>query len=394
MTERKRLEHQLVQAQKMEAVGRLAGGIAHDFNNQLTVVLGRSEMLLERLPPEDPRRRPAQLIRETAERAAGLTRQLLAFSRKQVLEPKVLDLNQVVGGMEKMLRRLIGEDVELTLAPGAGLGAVSADPGQLEQVVMNLAVNARDAMPQGGRLLLRTANAELDTTACRRHADAAPGRYVMLEVTDTGVGMDAATQARIFEPFFTTKEAGKGTGLGLATVFGIVKQSNGHIWVYSEPGHGTTFKVLLPRIEGEADGAPAETAAARRGSETILLAEDEPELRALVAEHLEARGYTVLAAATPEEALGLARAHAGPIHLLLTDVVMPGLSGRALSEQFRAERPEARVLYMSGYTDEIIGHHGLLEAGTALLQKPFTGNALALKVREVLDAPERAVAQR
>src|SRR5581483_9412663 len=231
-------------------------------------------------------------------------------------------------------------------------------------------------------------------TACRRHADAAPGRYVMLEVTDTGVGMDAATQARIFEPFFTTKEAGKGTGLGLATVFGIVKQSNGHIWVYSEPGHGTTFKVLLPRIEGEADGAPAETAAARRGSETILLAEDEPELRALVAEHLEARGYTVLAAATPEEALGLARAHAGPIHLLLTDVVMPGLSGRALSEQFRAERPEARVLYMSGYTDEIIGHHGLLEAGTALLQKPFTGNALALKVREVLDAPERAVAQR
>ncbi len=380
---------QLVQAQKMEAIGRLAGGIAHDFNNLLTVILGRSQMLLHQLDRGDPQRRPVKLIQQTAERAGALVQHLLAFSRKQVFQPKVLDLNAVVAGMDKLLRRLIGEDVELITVTEPDLGRVLADPAQLEQVILNLAVNARDAMPRGGRLVLKTANVELDAPAASRHPEARPGRYVLLEVTDTGIGMDAAIQARIFEPFFTTKEPGKGTGLGLATVFGIVRQSEGHTWVYSEPGKGSTFKVYLPRVDAATEGPGAETpsAEALRGTETILLVEDEVDLRDMAAEMLEARGYTVLKALSATEAPGLAAEHAGPIHLLLTDVVMPRVSGREVATRVTARHPETRVLYMSGYADEAISHHGLLTPGTALLSKPFTDDALARKVREVLDAP-------
>ncbi len=381
---------QLTQAQKMEAIGRLAGGVAHDFNNLLTVISGRSHLTLQHLAADHPLRKNVELILTTAERAAALTRQLLAFSRKQILEPKVLDLNAVVTGLTPMLRRLIGEDIELVAVPAPDLRPVKADPSQLEQVLLNLAVNARDAMPQGGQLTIETANTALDEAYTRSHPGATPGDFVMLAVSDTGHGMDAATQARIFDPFFTTKEPGKGTGLGLATVYGIVKQSSGRVWVYSEPGQGATFKIYLPRVEEVVDRpapqVPAQAPA--RGSETLLLVEDDDEVRALARETLEAGGYVVIPAASAAEALRLAGDGSRPIDLLVTDVVLPQLlSGRGLAERLTADQVVHRVLYMSGYTDDAILRHGVLEEGAAFLQKPFTPDALLRKVREVLDQP-------
>ncbi len=391
ITERKTLEEQFRRAQKLEAVGQLAGGIAHDFNNLLTVIIGRSQLLLARGPVEDRIHRDVDLILKTATRAVSLTKQVLAFSRKQVLQPKVLQLNGVVSGIMPMLERLIGEHIEALFRPASTLGLVRADPGQLEQVIVNLVVNARDAMPEGGRLTLETANADLDEEYARRHMGAQPGAYVMLAVTDTGVGMDAATQARIFEPFFTTKEPGKGTGLGLATVYGIVKQSGGSIWVYSEVGRGTTVKAYLPRVDQET-GETTEMAppAADRGTETILLAEDDEEVRTLARDALQIYGYTILEARRPADALLIAERHAGPIQLLLTDVIMPQMSGPKLVERVRPLRPEMRVLYMSGYTGNTAPLGGGEGAGAnaGFLPKPFTPEGLARKVREVLDAPE------
>jgi PAS domain S-box-containing protein len=391
--ERQRAQEALEQAeghvrqlQRLEAVGRLAGGVAHDFNNLLTVIIGRGDLLLARLPADSPHRRDIALIRKTSERAAALTKQLLAFSRKQILAPKVLDLNTVVSGMVTMLQRLIGEDIELVFLAGSALGRVKADPSQLEQVIANLVVNARDAMPNGGRLTLETAAVELSEHYARQHAGVQAGPYVMLGVSDTGIGMDRETQARIFEPFFTTKEPGKGTGLGLATVYGIVKQSGGNIWVYSEPGEGTTFKVYLPQVHDAEDAAEPEQIRPGRGTETILIVEDEDEVRALACEVLATYGYEVLQARTPAEALLIAQRHTGPIQLLLTDVIMPGMSGRMLAEQLAPLRPEMSVLYMSGYADEAIVHHGTLDAGTPFIQKPFTPDALAAGVRRLLDA--------
>ncbi len=386
---RKRAEEQFLQAQKMEAVGRLAGGIAHDFNNLLTIISGYSQVLSERVATDPTLRGYVTEISKAADRAAALTRQLLAFSRQQVLAPQVLDLNAVVTNIEKMLRRTIGEDIDLTAIPGPGLGMVKADPVQIEQVIMNLVVNARDAMPKGGRLTIETANVELDEAYARNHVAVTPGQYVMLAVSDTGQGMDAQTQARIFEPFFTTKEKGKGTGLGLATVYGIVKQSGGNIWVYSEPGQGAAFKVYLPRVQEAVTGAePAPAHAAHpRGTETVLLVEDEVSLRSMIRGVLESNGYRVLDARNGEDALVVSQQHRGPIHLLLTDVVMPQMGGRDLADHLAPLYREMKVLYMSGYTDDAIVHHGVLNPGTAFLQKPFTPAALARKVREVLDAP-------
>jgi signal transduction histidine kinase/CheY-like chemotaxis protein len=378
---------QLEQAQKMDAVGRLAGGVAHDFNNLLTVILGRTDILLHPLKPEDPMRRGTELIQRTAGRAADLTRQLLAFSRKQVLEPVVLDLSAVTTDMKDMLGRLIGEDVALLTTPTPGLGRVKADRGQIEQVIMNLAVNARDAMPQGGRLIVETADIDLDDEYVRRHVGARPGPHVMLAVSDTGTGIPHEIQPQIFEPFFTTKEQGKGTGLGLATVYGIVKQSGGYIEVDSEPGQGTTFRVYLPRLDAER--APvdrsARPAAAAGGTETILLVEDEEGVRELARDILRASGYTVLEARNGPEALLLCERHQGPLDMLLTDVVMPRMSGRELAERLAPLRPDLSVLYMSGYTDDAVIRHGVLGAGTAFLQKPFTPAILAQRVRETLD---------
>src|ERR1700722_2639401 len=388
ITDRKQLEEQLRQAQKMEAVGRLAGGIAHDFNNLLMVIQGYADLLAERLPEGNSLRRNAEQIQTASQRATSLTRQLLAFSRKQMLAPKVLNVQAVVADMEKILRRLIGEDVQLETSSAPDLGLVKADRSQIEQVILNLAVNARDAMPEGGRLTIETANAELDASFAHPPAVLAPGKYVMLAVTDNGCGMDSETQAHIFEPFFTTKEKGKGTGLGLATVYGIVKQSGGYIWVYSEPGRGTTFKVYLPRIEDETAlpriEIPAEASANPRGSETVLLVEDEKGVRELAREYLQMTGYRVIEAENGHAALELAAMHDGKIHLLMTDVVMPGISGRELSARVQTVRPDIRVLYMSGYTDQAVVHHGILESDAVLLQKPFTLNALALKLREIL----------
>ncbi len=374
----------------MEAVGRLAGGIAHDFNNLLMVISGYSEFLLDRLGPEPALRAPAQEIASAAVRATSLTRQLLAFSRKQMLAPRILDLNGVVTENLKMLTRVIGEDIDLVMVPAAGLGAVRADAGQIEQVIMNLAVNARDAMPSGGKLTIETSNVSLDEEYSRFHAPLNPGNYVMLAISDTGAGMDSETQSHIFEPFFTTKGP-KGTGLGLSTVYGIVKQSGGYIWVYSEPGQGTTFKIYLPRVAEAVESAaqvaaPAESASAEPGTETILLVEDEANLRYLARQFLEKQGYRVIEAADGAVAMQIAVAHEGVIHLLLTDVIMPGMNGRELAQRISEIRPNVRVLYMSGYTENVIGRNGMLDAGVRLLQKPFTLRDLKSKVREVLDS--------
>ncbi len=385
--EKKKLEAQLVQAQKMETIGRLAGGVAHDFNNLLQVMNNYAELSLDKLRSEDPLYKNLKQILETGQRAAGLTRQLLAFSRKQVLQPVVLDINKTIADMEKMLRRLIGEDIDIVTACAADLGKVKADPGQIEQILMNLAVNGRDAMPKGGRLTIETANVELDEQYAAEHVAVAPGRYVLLAVTDTGCGMNEQTKARIFEPFFTTKEKGKGTGLGLATVYGIVKQSGGNIWVYSELGHGTSFKIYLPVDASVAEAMPLRKApvATAAGTETILIVEDEAMVRGLVEQVLKSAGYTVLACANAGEALLTCEQHPGPIHLMLTDVVMPQMSGRQLAERLAGLRPETKVLYMSGYTDNAIVHHGVLDQETQFISKPFTIAALASKVREVLD---------
>ena len=387
VTERHQLERQLRQAQKMEAVGRLAGGVAHDFNNLLTAIFGYTDLLAEDLAPDHPGRADLQEIQTAATRASALTRQLLAFSRQQVLQPVVLNLNDVVADVQKMLKRLLGEDVELHAQLAPDLGNVRADAGQVEQVIMNLAVNARDAMPTGGQLTIETANVELTEDYAEAHPPVMPGRFVMLAVSDTGVGMDEATRAKVFEPFFTTKEPGKGTGLGLATVYGIVKQSGGFIWVYSEPGKGAAFKAYFPRVDAPIEpGARApEVAGTVAGTETILLAEDDELLRPLARELLTKLGYAVLEARGSAEALTLARGHEGEIHLLVSDVVMPGGGGFHLAQQLLAERPNLRVLYMSGYTDEAVVRHGLLERGLNYLQKPFTPAVLARRVRDVLD---------
>ncbi len=384
LTQQRRLEGQLLHSQKMEAVGRLAGGVAHDFNNLLTVILSYSDLLLEDLPSDAKDREDVEEIRKAAIAASSLTRQLLAFSRQQVLQPRILDINAVVSGTEKLLTRLLGEDVRLSTSLAPELGNVKVDPGQLEQIIMNLAVNARDAMPRGGKLTIETANVDMDAAYVAGHPVAQPGRYAMLAVSDTGIGMDAQTQARIFEPFFTTKEPGKGTGLGLATVYGIVKQSGGFIWVYSEVGHGTSFKIYLPRVD---EAAPALGAAPALvgGSETVLVAEDVTAVRDVASEMLRRHGYTVLEAADAETALRLARQHQGEIHLLLTDVVMPGASGRELADTLVKLRPNMKVLYMSGYTDDAVVRHGVLQEGIAFLQKPFTPDSLARKLRAVLD---------
>jgi PAS domain S-box-containing protein len=388
LTEQRRLQTQLAQSQKMEAVGRLAGGIAHDFNNLLTVITTSCDLLLEDLAAGDTRREDVEQVRKAADGATALTRQLLAFSRQQVLAPRVVDLGDVVHGVEKMLRRVIGEDIDLVTLLDDEAGAVKADVGQIEQVLMNLAVNARDAMPTGGKLSIETGNIEHDPDYAREQEAAAVSRFVMLAVSDTGIGMDEATKARIFEPFFTTKEPGKGTGLGLATVYGIVKQSGGFIWVYSEPGLGTTFKIYLPRVDAAAVSGVSAPAliASLRGTETVLLVEDAAAVRAVTHQALARQGYTVLDAPNGAEALRIAADHPDPIHLLLTDVVMPGLSGRQLADELTRLRPDTKVLFTSGYTDDAVVRHGVLESGIAYLQKPFTVDGLARKVREVLDA--------
>jgi PAS domain S-box-containing protein len=386
-----RSEAQLRQAVKMEAVGQLAGGVAHDFNNILTAITGYGELLLMNPDVQDSVSRDVKDILQAAERAASLTRQLLAFSRKQVLQPQRLDLNQVVANLDKMLRRVIGEDIDLEMVLGPELGAVKADPGQIEQVIMNLAANARDAMPQGGKLTIETANTDLDEAYAQGHLEVQSGPYVMLAVSDTGVGLDPESQARIFEPFFTTKELGKGTGLGLSMVYGIVRQSGGFIYVYSDPGEGTTFKIYLPRLEAAGDLAAGLGQVPDRcewGSETILLVEDEDMVRQVASRILARHGYTVLEAASGREALVVSREHAGPIHLMLTDVVMPGMSGWETAENLRPQRPEMKVLFMSGHTENTIVHHGVLDPGVTFIQKPFRYNVLAQKIREMLDASQ------
>ncbi|HKM46860.1 MAG TPA: response regulator [Terriglobales bacterium] len=389
VTETRTLELQFRQAQKMEAIGRLAGGIAHDFNNLLMVISGYSEFLLERLGPDPQLRGPAQEIANATQRATSLTRQLLAFSRKQMLAPKVLDLNEVVAENLKMLTRMIGEDIDLVMVPGPGLGAVRADPGQIDQVIMNLAVNARDAMPHGGKLTIETASVTLDENFARTHAPLTPGDYIMLAISDTGTGMDSETQSRIFEPFFTTKGA-KGTGLGLSTVYGIVKQSGGFIFVDSQPERGTAFRTYFPRVNGREEAAAAQDSLGlpRRdhGQETILLVEDETHLRRLARQYLETQGYKVLEAEDGAAALQIVDGYRGTIDLLLTDVVMPGMNGRELATNIVKLLPDMRVLYMSGYSENAVGHDGTLDAGVNLLQKPFSLPALRDRVREVLDS--------
>ncbi|HEY2515666.1 MAG TPA: PAS domain S-box protein, partial [Polyangiaceae bacterium] len=381
----RRTEEQLRQAQKMEAVGRLAGGIAHDFNNMLSVILSYCAMLREEIPESSPMEGDLEEIRKAGVRAADLTRQLLVFSRQQVVEPKALDLNEILRSMGKMLERLVGEDVQVGLRFAPDLASIRADPSNVEQVIMNLVVNARDAMPAGGVLLIETANVELDAEYAAEHVGTTPGPHVMLAVSDTGVGMDRATQSRIFEPFFTTKGPGKGTGLGLATVFGIAQQCGGGVWVESEPGKGTTFKVYFPRLDVKSDPpVQAVHPVAHRGQETILLIEDEEQVRAVATGILKRSGYRVLVAETPAAALRMCRENEGPIDLLLTDVVMPQMSGAELAEEFAKLRPETRVLCMSGYTDDNAVRKRVLERGLAFLQKPFTPESLTRRVREVL----------
>jgi PAS domain S-box-containing protein len=387
ISEQNALAEQLRLSQKMEAVGQLAGGVAHDFNNLLTAILGYSQLLAPDLRKNPDHFSAIEEIRKAGERAASLTRQLLAFSRKQMLEPRILDLNEVVRHIEEMLSRLIGEDVRFVVKLDPQLGSIRADAGQVEQVIMNLAVNARDAMPRGGQLSIETANVELDEEYAQTHVHVPPGPYAMLAVSDTGVGMDDATKRRIFEPFFTTKEKGRGTGLGLSTVYGIVKQSGGYIWVYSEPGKGTAFKAYFPRVDKPAEPLPTDRAGAPAGgTETVLLVEDEDAVRALARRILETKGYRVLEASDGARAFEIVRAHSGPIDLLLTDVVLPGAGGSEIAARIRELFPRVKVLYSSGYTDDGIVRRGLTERDSAFLEKPFTPNALARKVREVLDS--------
>jgi PAS domain S-box-containing protein len=389
ISQRKQLEDRLLQAQKMEAVGRLAGGVAHDFNNMLTVIAGYNRMILDDLSPLDPLRGCAEEVLKAADRAAALTRQLLAFSRRQVMQPCVMNVNATVVHTEKMLRRLIGEDVELVLSLPPDIGNIKADPNHIEQAIVNLALNARDAMPKGGRITVETANVHLDENYARTHMGVKPGDFVMVAVSDTGHGMDAETRRRLFEPFFTTKEKGKGTGLGLASVYGVVKQLGGDIWVYSEPGQGTTFKLYFPRIAETASlpaVSPAESDRAP-STETILVVEDEEAVRDLTVKILRKLGHTVLAAAGGAEAIEIAKSYSGPIALLLTDVVMPNMSGRQVADHLLKLRPELKVLYLSGYTDNTVVHHGVLEDGVEFLPKPFSREALARKIRDVLGTP-------
>jgi len=390
ITERKHLEQQLVLSQKLDAIGRLSGGVAHDFNNILGVIIGYSEGLLEKFGPDHPDREAADEIQKAGQRAATLTQQLLAFSRKQVLEPKILDLNVVVTDIEKMLRRLIGEDIELKITASPELGMVKADRGQIEQVVLNLAVNARDAMPRGGKLKIETTNAELTEKDAKRHRYVVPGQYVMLQISDTGCGMDEELQSHIFEPFFTTKEKGKGTGLGLATVYGVIKQSGGYIWVESQPGKGTRFSIYLRRVEGSEEEVRETEDSVKRaqGPRTILLAEDEESLRKLTRTALEKIGYTILEAKDAFEAVKLASQTNSVIDLLLTDIVMPGRSGQELAADLAAARPEMKVLFMSGYTDGAIAAHGVLESGISILRKPFTRHQLIQSIEEALARTE------
>jgi PAS domain S-box-containing protein len=393
ITDRKMLENQLLQARKMEAVGRLAGGVAHDFNNLLTIIKGYVEMAMQRCLDRPELHGDIRRIEEAADRAVTLVRQLLAFSRKQVLRPKILDLNAIVVNLDQLLRRLMSENIEMKTLVSKNVGAIKADPGQIEQVIMNLVVNARDALPNGGRILIETSNADLGSAYARDHTVVRPGPYVLLAVSDTGIGMTADTVAHIFEPFYTTKESGRGTGLGLSTVYGIVKQSGGYVWVYSEPGKGTTFKVYLPRVKDSVQVSltpetPVSTT--RMGHETILLVEDEPDVRELTQMVLSGRGYTVIEAPTPEDAERLAGNNGAEVHLLLTDVVMPGISGHELAKRLTGRYPHLRVLYMSGYTYNVIAQNGTLEEGISFLQKPFTPQVLMEKVREVLDRPVSA----
>jgi two-component system, cell cycle sensor histidine kinase and response regulator CckA len=389
ITERKLLEEQFRQSQKMEAVGRLAGGIAHDFNNLLTAIIGYSQLALRSIDRDNALRNHFEEIEKAGKRATTLTNKLLAFSRKQVIQPRVMNLNHAISDIEKMLARLIGEDIEITLFLHDRLWLVKADLGQVEQILVNLAVNARDAMPQGGKLIIETMNASLDETYARQHLGVEAGDYTMLAVSDTGIGMDAKTLSHIFEPFFTTKEAGKGTGLGLSTIYGIVKQNLGHIWVYSEPGHGTTFKVYIPRVS---DGVEAveqtEPMDVIKGKETILVVEDELAVRNLVCQILIAKGYKVIEASNGVDALLLLEQHSEPIHLIITDVIMPFMSGKEFADKALDKHKDLKVLFMSGYTDEAILPHGVLDPGVAFIQKPFTTVSLAIKVRELLDTPK------
>jgi nitrogen-specific signal transduction histidine kinase/CheY-like chemotaxis protein len=388
ITKYKKLEAQFLQAQKMEAIGVLAGGVAHDFNNLLNVINGYTEIALDEIAQDDPICNDLKQVKDAAKRAADLTSQLLAFGRKQILRPEILDLSSVITHMSSMLRRLIGEDIEFVTATKSNLGPIHADPGQIQQIIMNLVVNARDAMPNGGKLTIETANVDLDESFMQSHQMLQAGPHVMLAISDNGIGMDAETQSHLFEPFFTTKQKGKGTGLGLSTVYGIVRQSNGFIWVYSEPGKGATFKIYFPmtsdRIIPRTEGRKSECGS--RGNETVLVVEDEVSVRTLAGRILRDRGYKVLEASEGMDALRIARKHEGNIHLILTDVVMPGIGGKVLVAQLESLRPCIKALYISGYTDDAIVHQGILDSEVAFLQKPFTIDGLARKVREVLDS--------
>ncbi len=386
ISDRRKLEEQLLQSQRMDSIGRLAGGVAHDFNNLLTIIFGYAEMLEAAIPAGTTEHASVANIQIAASRAASLTHQLLAFARRQIIEPKIISLNELVLNVEKLLHRLIGEDIELLVKPDPNLGAVRADPSQFEQIVVNLTVNARDAMPGGGKITLETANLIADEEYARQHVGVSPGEYVMMSVSDTGSGMPPDVVTQIFEPFYTTKSVGKGTGLGLATCYGIVKQAGGHIWVYSEEGMGATFKVFMPRVYEEQDSSDAEKEPkSQGGSETILLVEDEQMVRDIAASILESNGYFVLQSLDGEEARQIAADHVGQIHLLVTDVVMPHMNGSQLADMIRTARPETKTLFLSGYTDETIIHHGILEPGVAFMQKPFTTDMLLRKVRDVLD---------
>lgn len=386
ISQRKKLEEQLLHAQKMEAVGRLAGGLAHDFNNMLTVISGYNRMLREELSPNDPLQPYVEESSKAGDRAAELTNQLLAFSRHQIMQPRVVNVKAVMAHSDKMLRRLIGEDIELVLDLKEDTGNIKVDPGQLEQAIVNLAVNSRDAMPHGGRLTVETSNVHLDENYARSHVGVTPGEFVMIAVSDDGLGMDADTRQRIFEPFFTTKGKGKGTGLGLATVYGIVKQAGGDIWVYSESGHGTTFKLYFPRVmEEAAEATLAEPVPPTDSRETVLLVEDEQAVRELTGRMLQKLGYRILTAASGAEAIEISRMHPGPIPVLLTDVVMPGMSGRQLADALAEQRPDMKVLFVSGYTEDTIVHHGVLDPNVRFLPKPFSRDALAQMLRDVLE---------